>query len=98
MSNTWLGAGLLKLSDGCNINRKTRPYKPFNDRNRSSSVGVAVDSLMARISEANPTHTQKEIALAYLKRAIASREGAIAKREERSADRSLEDLSIVIKA
>jgi hypothetical protein len=31
MYNTWLGAGLRKLSDGCNINRKTRPYKPFNE-------------------------------------------------------------------
>jgi hypothetical protein len=26
-----LGAGLPKLSDGCNINRKTRPYKLFNE-------------------------------------------------------------------
>jgi hypothetical protein len=31
VSNTWLGAGLPQLSNGCNINRKTRPDKPFNE-------------------------------------------------------------------
>ncbi len=35
---------------------------------------------MAWISEANPTNTQKEIALAYLVSGIGSNNGAIAKR------------------
>jgi hypothetical protein len=33
-----LGAGLPKLSDGCNINRKTRPYKLFNEFGASYQV------------------------------------------------------------
>ncbi len=43
MSNAWLGAGLLKLSDGCNINRKTRPYKPFNDNGARSQEKIILN-------------------------------------------------------